>query len=72
MSQTHHWSLHNGNVPQIPSRTLRMRVLLEAIEQGHVQGTKRQALLPRLLREALRINDFSLSLSLSFFELYIL
>lgn len=45
-----------------------MRVLLEAIEQGHVQGTKRQALLPRLLREALRINDFSLS----FFELYIL
>lgn len=45
-----------------------MRVLFEAAEQGHVQGTKRQALLPRLLREALRINDLSLFL----FELYIL
>lgn len=64
MSQAHHWSLHNGNVPQIPSRALRMRVLLETVEQGHVQGTKRQALLPWLFREALRINDLSLFLSL--------
>jgi len=53
-------SLHNGDVPQIPSRALCMRVLPEAAEQGHVQRAERQALLPRLLREALRINSSSL------------
>lgn len=54
-------SLHNSNVPQIPSRALRVRVLPETVEQRHVQGAKRQALLPWLLRQALRINNPSFS-----------
>lgn len=49
-------SLHNGHVPQIPSRALCVRVLSEATEQGYLQGTKRQTILPWLLWQALRIN----------------
>jgi len=50
-------SVHNSDVPEIPSRALCVRVLSEAIEQRHIQGTKWQAILPRLLWKALRINN---------------
>lgn len=54
-------SLHNSNVPQIPSRALRVCILPKTIEQGHVQGAKRQALLPWLLWQTLRINNLYFS-----------
>lgn len=48
-------TLYHGNVQKVPSRALCLRVLSEAAEQRHVQGAERQALLSRLLREALRL-----------------
>ena len=55
MQQAHFRSLHHGHVPQVPSGTFCMFVLLEAAQQGHLQGARGEALLPRVLRSPLWI-----------------
>jgi len=55
LPQTHHRSVHHGNVPQVPPRALHLLLLPEAAQQGHLQGAERQALLPWLLREAVQL-----------------
>lgn len=56
MPQTDLRTLRYCHVQEIPSWTFCLRLLLEAAEQGNVQGTERQALLSRLLWETLWIN----------------
>jgi len=56
MSQAHHRSVHHGHVPQISPGALCVLLLSATVEEGHVQRTQRQALLPRLLREIVRLN----------------
>lgn len=56
LSQAHYRSLHHCYVPQVPSGTLCLLVLPEATEQGHLQGAERQALLPWMLRQTLRLS----------------
>lgn len=41
-----------------------MRILLETIEQGHVQGTKWQTVLPSMLWKIIRLIDISVKKSL--------
>jgi len=55
--ETHHRTLHYGHVQEIPSGTLRLRLLPQAIEQGYFQGAKGQAVLPHLLRQDIRMNS---------------
>lgn len=63
-------TLYHGNVQKVPSRALCLRVLSEAAEQRHVQGAERQALLSRLLREALRLIVYWQLLSVRVCEVY--
>lgn len=48
-------SLHHRHVQEVPPGALRLLVLPQATQQGHLQGAERQALLPRVLRQALRL-----------------
>lgn len=48
--------MHHCHVPQVSPRALHVLVLSEATQQGDLQGAERQALLPRLLREALQLS----------------
>lgn len=48
-------SLHHRHVQEVPPGALCLLVLPQATQQGHLQGAERQALLPRVLRQALRL-----------------
>ena len=48
--------MYNGHVPQVPSGALRLLLLPETAEEGHLQRAGRQTLLPRLFRPPLRLN----------------
>lgn len=53
LPEAHHWSLYHRHGQEVPPRALRLCLLPQAAQQGHLQGAERQALLPELLCEAL-------------------
>ena len=50
------WSMCDGHVQEVPSGPFRLHVLLAAVEQGHIQGTEWEAVLPCVLRQTVRLN----------------
>lgn len=40
LPEADHGQVHHGDVPQVPSRAFRVRILSPAVEQGYVQRTE--------------------------------
>ncbi len=51
------FQVHHGHVQEVSPRALRLLLLPEAAEQGHLQGAGGQALLPRVPRQALQMRS---------------
>ena len=47
-------SMHHGDGQEVPSRALCLRLLPQAAQQRNIQRAKREAVLPPVLRQALR------------------
>lgn len=56
MSQADRGPLHHGHVQEVPSGAFRVRFLPETAQQGDVQRTKREAVLPFVFRETVRLD----------------
>ena len=55
LQQAGDWALRDSHAPQVPPRALCLHVLPATAQQGHVQGTEQQALLPALLSASLQL-----------------
>ena len=65
MQQAGDRSMRDGNVSQVPPRTLRLHLLPATAQQGHVQGTEQQALLPAVFPATFQLMSFILPSLLS-------
>jgi len=58
VQQTGYRPLRDGHVPQVPPGTLCLHVLPEPAQQGHVQRTEQQAVLPAVFSPSVQLRAF--------------
>lgn len=60
LPEADHGALHHRHGQEVPPGALRVRLLPEAAQQGDFQGAEREAVLPRLLHQALQLKGAEL------------